>query len=96
MIDFTVILILKRLTEMYMENSFAIQHRILLHFSNFQTALKSCDEKGCVKQNDVISWHPKCPKSRMRHCNNHLKLLSNIKEIQQMGRDAWMNTNGQD
>ena len=42
-------------------------------------------------QNDV-----KCPKSIMKHCNNHLKLLDNTKEIQQKEREAWMDTNGQD
>ena len=32
----------------------------------------------------------------MKLCTNHLKLLSNIKEIQQHEREAWMDTNGQD
>ena len=30
----------------------------------------------------------------MKHCNNHLKLLNNIKEVQQKEREAWMETNG--
>ena len=49
-------------------------------------------------QNDVISLLPKCPKSRMKHCNNHLKPLNNVKEIlvQQKEREEWMDTNGQD
>ena len=49
-----------------------------------------------VTQIYVISWNPKCPKSGMKHCNNHLKLLNIIKEIQQKERGAWMDTNGQD
>ena len=44
-------------------------------------------------QNDVISLHQK---SRMKHCNNHLKLSNNINEIQQKEREASMNTNGRD
>ena len=32
----------------------------------------------------------------MEHCNNHLKLLKNVKEIQQKEREAWMDTTGQD
>ena len=30
----------------------------------------------------------------MKHCNNHLKPLNNMKEIQQNEREAWMDTNG--
>ena len=32
----------------------------------------------------------------MEHCNNHLKLLKNIREIQQKEREACMDTIGQD
>ena len=53
-------------------------------------------QRAFVTQNDVISRHPKSLKSRMKHCNNHLKLLTNIKEIQQKEKEAWMDTNGQD
>ena len=35
---------------------------------------------------------PKIPKN----CNNRLKLLNNIKELQQKEREAWMDANGQD
>ena len=41
-------------------------------------------------------FFPKCPKSRMEHCNNHLKLSNNIKEILQKEREAWMDINVQD
>ena len=32
----------------------------------------------------------------MKHYNNQLKLLKNIKEILQIEREAWMNINGQE
>ena len=32
----------------------------------------------------------------MKHCNNHLQLLNDIKEIQKKEREAWKNTNRQD
>ena len=32
----------------------------------------------------------------MKHCNNHFKLLNNIKEIHKKEKEAWMDTNGQD
>ena len=35
---------------------------------------------------------PKIPE----HCNNCLKLLNNIKKLQQEERESWMDTNGQD
>ena len=62
----------------------------------FATTLKVL--RGLCPQNDVtaISWHPRCPKNRMKHSNNHLKLLNNIKEIQQKKREAWINIKGQD
>ena len=46
------------------------------------------------RKKDVISWHPNCVKS-MKHFNNQLNLLNNMKKIQQKEREAWIDPNGQ-
>ena len=52
--------------------------------------------KGLWYAKDVIFRPIKCPKSKMKHCNNHLELLSNINIIQQKEIEAWMDKGGQD
>lgn len=36
-------------------------------------------------KNCVISIHPKCPQSRLKHCTNHLNLLNNKRK----GKHRW-------
>ena len=39
--------------------------------SFFRCALNIHSMNITLFPNDVISWHPKCPKSTTKHCNNH-------------------------